>query len=102
MIMSSKQCFGGGGSSSGAMVNFNSTPQTSQRNLMFTFRISPGGGGSGVAIVTARNMVIPTRHKKYISNTPKAVQITEPKVTDKMLDLNRQSYPQVLGIIPQI
>jgi len=81
------------------MVNFNSTPQTSQRNLMFTFRISPGGGGSGVAIVTARNMVIPTRHKKYISKTPKAVQITEPKVTDKMLDLNRQSYPQVLGII---
>ena len=67
---------------------------------MFTFRISPGGGGSGVAIVTARNMVIPTRHKTYISNTPKAVQITEPKVTDTMLNLNRQSYPQVLGIIP--
>ena len=37
MIMSSKQCFGGGGSSSGAIVNFNSTPQTSQRNLISLF-----------------------------------------------------------------
>jgi hypothetical protein len=82
------------------MVNFNSTPQTSQRNLMFTFRISPGGGGSGVAIVTARNIVIPTRHKVYINNTPKANQITEPKVTAVMLDPDRQSYPQELGIIP--
>lgn len=100
MIMSSKQCFGGGGSSSGAIVNFNSTPQTSQRNLMFTFRISPGGGGAGVAIVTARNMVIPTRHKAYIRNTPNAYQITEPKVTAVMLDPNRRSYPQELGIIP--
>ena len=100
MIMSSKQCFGGGGSSSGAIVSFSSTPQTSQRNLMFTFRISPGGGGSGVAIVTARNMVMPTRHKAYISTTPKANQITDPKVTAIMLDLDDQSYPQELGIIP--
>ena len=100
MIMSSKQCFGGGGSSSGAIVNFNSTPQTSQRNLMFTYLISPCGVGSGVAILTARNMLIPTRHKTYISNTPKANQITDPKVTAVMLDLNNQSYPQELGIIP--
>jgi hypothetical protein len=67
---------------------------------MFTFRISPGGGGAGVAIVTARNMVIPTRHKAYIRNTPNAYQITEPKVTAVMLDPNRRSYPQELGIIP--
>ena len=66
---------------------------------MFTFRISPGGGGSGVAIVTARSMVIPTRHKTYISNTPKANQITDPNVTAVMLDLENQSYPQELGII---
>jgi hypothetical protein len=45
-------------------------------------------------------MVIPTRHKTYISNTPKANQITDPKVTAVMLDLNNQSYPQKLGIIP--
>jgi hypothetical protein len=45
-------------------------------------------------------MVIPTRHKAYIRNTPKAYQITEPKVTAVMLDPNRRSYPQELGIIP--
>jgi hypothetical protein len=45
-------------------------------------------------------MVIPRRHKAYIRNTPKAYQITEPKVTAVMLDPNRQSYPQELGIIP--
>ena len=50
--------------------------------------------------MTARNIVIPTRHKVYINNTPKANQITEPKVTAVMLDPDRQSYPQELGIIP--
>ena len=99
MIMSSKQCFGGGGSSSGAIVSFNSTPQTSQRNLMFTFRISPGGGGAGVAIVTARNIVMPTRHSTYISTTPKANHTTEPNVTAIMLGAPLRSYPQELGII---
>ena len=45
--MSSRQCRGGGGSSSGAIVNLSSTPQTSHRYLRFTLRSSPLGGGSG-------------------------------------------------------
>ena len=51
--MSSRQCLGGGGSSSGAIVNLSSTPQTLHRYLTFTLRISPAGGGGGSGRVRA-------------------------------------------------
>jgi len=61
--MSSRQCLGGGGSSSGAIVNLNSTPQTSQRYLRFTLRNSPVGGGSGGIEVMLRSIMMPDFHR---------------------------------------
>ena len=95
-IISSRQCFGGGGSSSGANVNRNSTPHTPHRYLTFTRRISPAGGGGGNGVVKARNMPIPTRHNTTIITTPAPTHSTEPNVTATTLINNTPSYPQSL------
>ena len=70
--ISSRQCFGGGGSSSGASVNFSSTPQTSQRYLMFTFRSSPGSGGGTGGAESACSIAMPIRHSTTISTQPES------------------------------
>lgn len=73
--MSSRQCRGGGGSSSGAIVNLSSTPQTSQRYLRFTLRSSPVGGGSGGSEVMLRNIMIPVFHRTYPMRMPHPTQM---------------------------
>ncbi len=68
--MSSRQCFGGGGSSSGAITIRSSTPQTPQRYRTLILRISPEGGGGGSEVVMERNMPIPTFQINKNSTTP--------------------------------
>ena len=74
--MSSRQCFGGGGSSSGAINIFSSTPQTSQRYRTLMRRISPVGGGAGNDRVTDRSIPIPDFQTTNASRTPNATHRT--------------------------
>lgn len=55
----SVQCLGGSGTSSLAKVILSSAPQLVQRNLSFTLRSSPGGGGSGTGRAKAPSIVKP-------------------------------------------
>jgi hypothetical protein len=79
--MSSRQCRGGGGSSSGAIVNLSSTPHTPHRYRTFTLRISPAGGGGGSGRVMARNMPIPVFHRNTMRTSPMPTQTTVENAT---------------------
>ena len=72
MSISSRQCFGGGGSSSGAITMRNSTPHTLQRYRTLILRISPDGGGGGMLVVIDFNMPKPNFHVTRKINTPTA------------------------------
>ena len=77
--MSSRQCRGGGGSSSGANIILSSSPQTLQRYLTLILRISPGGGGAGIGVVMLRNMPIPVFHRTYAKTNAQPTQMTVDK-----------------------
>jgi hypothetical protein len=74
-VMSSKQCRGGGGSSSGARVNLISKPQTVHRYFTLILRISPAGGGSGMGVVMLRSMPKPLFHRTIPIKRPRATQM---------------------------
>src|SRR4029079_5316403 len=80
-IISSRQCLGGGGSSSGANVNFSSTPQTSHRYLTFTFRSSPASGGATGGRDNARSIPTPIFHTTTASSRPARTHSTLPTPT---------------------
>src|SRR5690606_8962312 len=77
--MSSRQCFGGGGSSSGAIISFSSTPHTLHRYLTFTRRISPEGGGSGGGEGIDLSSAMPGFHSTTAITRPAATQTTVEK-----------------------
>ena len=63
MSMSSRQCRGGGGSSSGASVSLISSPHTLHRYLTLTLRSSPAGGGAGIGVMKLLSRPIPLFHR---------------------------------------
>ncbi len=68
--MSSKQCLGGGGSSSGAITMRSSVPHTLQRYRTLILRISPDGGGGGIDEVIDRSMPNPIFQVKRMMTRP--------------------------------
>src|SRR4029077_6927726 len=70
MSMSSRQCFGGGGSSSGASVSLISRPHTLHRYLTLTLRSSPAGGGGGIGGVRLLSRPMPLFHRRRASARP--------------------------------
>ncbi len=60
--MSSRQCFGGGGSSSGAITMRSSTPHTLHRYRTLILRNSPDGGGGGMLDVIDLSIPNPNFH----------------------------------------
>src|SRR4029079_7431150 len=73
--MSSRQCRGGGGSSSGASVSLISRPQTLQRYLTLTLRSSPGGGGGAIGVVKLLSRPMPLFHRITASARPAISQM---------------------------
>lgn len=93
--MSSRQCRGGGGSSSGASVSLISSPQTLHRYLTLTLRISPEGGGGGIGVVKLRSRPIPLFHRTR--------PIARPATSQMMVDragINLQATPEVRSARP--
>src|ERR1043165_10032877 len=86
--MSSRQCLGGGGSSSGASVSLISRPHTLQRYLTLTLRSSPGGGGGGIGVVKLRSRPTPLFHR--------TVAITREPSTHKLVE-SAGINPQAIG-----
>src|SRR6186997_700603 len=100
--MSSKQCFGGGGSSSGANVNLSSTPQTSHRYLTFTLRSSPGSGGSTGGRDNARSIPIPVFQITTAINRPASTHSTLPTDTATITALTLPIIPNPCGGRPGV
>jgi len=71
--MSSWQCRGGGGSSSGATRICTSVPHNEHRYIIRTRRSSPAGGGSGMGRARLPSMNMPTR--MMINPAPIAITI---------------------------
>ena len=78
--MSSMQCRGGGGCSSGAIVRRSSTPHTPQRYRTLMRRISPLGGGGGSELVMLRNMPRPIFQMNHTRARPIATQTMVPNM----------------------
>jgi hypothetical protein len=76
--MSSRQCRGGGGSSSGASVSLISSPQTLQRYLTLTLRSSPAGGGGDIGAEKLRSRPVPLFHRtKPMARPAKSQRIVD-------------------------
>jgi hypothetical protein len=75
MSMSSRQCRGGGGSSSGASVSLISKPHTLHRYLTLTLRSSPAGGGGAIGVVKLRSRPMPLFHRTKASASPATSQM---------------------------
>src|SRR3954451_17062975 len=99
--MSSRQCLGGGGSSSGASVSLISSPQRLQRYLTFTLRSSPAGGGVVTGALKLFSRPTPLFHRTNPIPTPNATQMmVESAGMNLRLSLRSSGREGIIGLDP--